>query len=146
MVQKHKCSNVFFQGQALLSGLLQAPFTLDRLCYAALHECAGSFCWHAEHVLGCGVISVGVVQKQSAVTSFSKARLCCQGFCRLHGRCIGSTTLRFMIVLAHSAGMQSISCDLGNFSRKGTKTQLLHHLLPGPGFAVRSSAGSIQIG
>ena len=43
----------------------------------------------------------------------------------------------------HSAGMQSISCDLGNFSRKGTKTQLLQYLLPGPGFAVRASAGSI---
>ena len=50
-------------------------------------------------------------QNTIAAISSSRARLCCQGFCRLHSHWIGSSTLRFMIVAVHSAGMQSMFWD-----------------------------------
>ena len=50
-----------------------------------------------------------------------------------------------MIVLVHSAGMQSMFWGARDFSIKRTKTQVQHHLLAEPGFAVRASTGSIAV-
>ena len=30
---------------------IMAPLPLHRLFNAALHDCIGSFCWHAEHIM-----------------------------------------------------------------------------------------------
>ena len=50
-----------------------------------------------------------------------------------------------MVLPVHSAGMQSMFWVARDFSTKRTKTQVQHHLLPAPGFAIMASAGSTDI-